>query len=134
VLLFDVDHFKAYNDHYGHPAGDECLRRVALALSAAMRRPGDVLARYGGEEFVAILPDTGAEGAREVANAARQEVERLVLSHTAGVDGIVTVSVGVASAHAGEADLTTGALIEQADKALYRAKHEGRNRVFVAGT
>jgi len=134
VLLFDVDHFKAYNDHYGHPAGDECLRRVAAALSAAMRRPGDVLARYGGEEFVAILPDTGPDGAREVAHVARQEVERLALLHSAGVDGIVTVSVGVASAYAGAADLTPGALIEQADKALYRAKHEGRNRVFVAGT
>lgn len=134
VLLFDVDHFKAYNDHYGHPAGDECLRRVAAALSKAVRRPGDVLARYGGEEFVAILPDTAAAGALEVANAAKEEVERLVLLHTASVEGIVTVSIGVASANGAAVDWTTGALIDQADKALYRAKHDGRNRVVVAGT
>lgn len=134
LVLFDVDHFKTYNDRYGHPAGDECLRRVAAALSNAMRRPGDVLARYGGEEFVAILPDTAAGGAREVANAAREQVERLELRHTASVEGIVTVSVGVASTNGGTLDLTPGALIEQADKALYRAKDEGRNRVVVAGT
>ncbi|MCD2514299.1 GGDEF domain-containing protein [Comamonas endophytica] len=133
VLLFDVDHFKAYNDRYGHPAGDECLRRVAAALSQAIRRPGDVLARYGGEEFIAVLPDTDADGALAVGNAAREEVERLKLPHGASVQGIVTVSCGVASAFRGLLDPTTGALIEQADKALYRAKDQGRNRVVVAG-
>jgi len=99
-----------------------------------MRRPGDVLARYGGEEFVAILPDTPADGARAVANAARLEVARLLLRHEASADGIVTVSAGIASAHAASVDLTSAALIGQADKALYRAKHEGRNRVVVAET
>lgn len=134
LVLFDVDHFKSYNDNYGHPAGDECLRRVAAALSMAMRRPGDVLARYGGEEFVAILPDTPAEGARAVANAARLEVARLVLPHDASADGIVTVSAGIAAADAASVNLTPAALIGQADKALYRAKHAGRNRVVVADT
>jgi diguanylate cyclase (GGDEF)-like protein len=134
VVLFDVDHFKSYNDNYGHPAGDDCLRQVAAALSSAMRRPGDVLARYGGEEFVAILPDTPADGARAVANAARLEVARLLLRHDASTDGIVTVSAGIASAMGGDVDLRPGALIAQADKALYRAKHEGRNRVVVAET
>lgn len=134
LVLFDVDHFKSYNDNYGHPAGDDCLRRVAAALSMAMRRPGDVLARYGGEEFVAILPDTPADGAREVANAARLEVARLALRHDASADGIVTVSAGIASANAASVDLTPAALIGPADKALYRAKHAGRNRVVVAET
>lgn len=132
VLLFDVDHFKAYNDRYGHPAGDECLRRVAASLSQSMRRPGDVLARYGGEEFIAVLPDTDAAGALEVGNAARQEVERLELPHTANVAGIVTISGGVACAAWGAAAPTPSTLIEQADKALYRAKHQGRNQVVVA--
>lgn len=132
VVLFDVDHFKAYNDHYGHPAGDECLRLVAASLSKAMRRPGDVLARYGGEEFIAILPETSAEGARDVANAAREEVERLALRHVAGVDGIVTVSGGIASVTFGMTDMTPGAFTEAADQALYRAKKQGRNRVVVA--
>lgn len=132
VLLFDVDHFKAYNDQYGHPAGDECLRLVAASLSMAMRRPADVLARYGGEEFVAILPDTDVDGARDVANAAREEVERLALPHGASAQGIVTVSGGVASANWAAGDLTADAFVEQADQALYRAKKEGRNRVVVA--
>lgn len=132
VVLFDVDHFKTYNDNYGHPAGDDCLRRVAAALTMAMRRPGDVLARYGGEEFVAILPDTPTVGAQEVANAARLEVARLVLPHDASADGIITVSAGIAAADAASVDLTPAALIGQADKALYRAKHAGRNRVVVA--
>ncbi|MET1115921.1 MAG: sensor domain-containing diguanylate cyclase [Comamonas sp.] len=134
IVLFDVDHFKAYNDQYGHPAGDECLRLVAASLATALRRPGDVLARYGGEEFIVILPDTAADGAREVANAARQEVERLALRHIASEQGIVTVSGGVASATLGAADLTAGAFIETADKALYRAKNAGRNRVVVTAT
>jgi len=133
LVLFDVDHFKAYNDHYGHLAGDECLRMVAAALSKAMRRPGDVLARYGGEEFVAILPDTAADGARAVANAAREEVARLALDHVASAEGIVTVSGGVAAATSAAADLTASAVIEQADQALYRAKKQGRNRVVVTG-
>jgi len=96
-----------------------------------MRRPGDVLARYGGEEFVAILPDTDVDGAREVADAARQEVARRALRHGWGLAGIVTVSGGVASAAGGASDLSAGALIEQADKALYRAKSAGRNRVVL---
>jgi diguanylate cyclase (GGDEF)-like protein len=131
VLLFDVDYFKAYNDQYGHPAGDECLRQVAASLSKAIRRPGDVLARYGGEEFIAVLPDTSNEGAQDVANAARQEVERLMMPHAANPQSVVTVSGGVASANWESSQVLPGELIEQADKALYRAKHQGRNRVVV---
>lgn len=131
VLLFDVDYFKAYNDQYGHPAGDECLRQVAASLSGSIRRPGDVLARYGGEEFIAVLPDTSCDSAQDVANRARQEVERMLLPHTSSAQGVVTVSGGVAATGGEAGAATPGALIEQADKALYRAKRQGRNRVVV---
>jgi diguanylate cyclase (GGDEF)-like protein len=131
LLMLDVDHFKAFNDRYGHPAGDEGLRLVAAATDAAMRRPGDLLARYGGEEFVAILPGTDMAAAMGVAERVRQNVADISLAHDASPWGHVTVSIGVSSL-VPEQDGACSALIESADAALYAAKTEGRNRVRIA--
>ncbi|MBI3131834.1 MAG: diguanylate cyclase [Acidobacteria bacterium] len=131
VILLDVDQFKAYNDHYGHPAGDEVLRRVARALVLTKRRTTDLVARYGGEEFVAVLPDTDAEGAGLVAEAMRASVEALAIPHAhSGTGGRLTLSLGVATWQGamGGDPLT---LLKAADQALYRAKQGGRNRVSV---
>jgi diguanylate cyclase (GGDEF)-like protein len=128
VLVCDIDRFKGYNDAFGHPAGDQCLRNVAHALSDAMVRGGDFVARYGGEEFAAILPDTPLEGAKVVAERMRAAVEALAIPHPASENGHVTASFGVASGIAmPEADPLK--LIELADKALYEAKAQGRNRI-----
>ena len=131
TIIFDVDHFKNYNDIYGHLAGDDCLRQVASALSGAMRRPGDILARYGGEEFFAILPDTDGQGALEVANSARERIESLMLVHAGSDIGIVTVSCGVATADWNDTNLTSEKLIDLSDQALYAAKRLGRNRCIL---
>jgi diguanylate cyclase (GGDEF)-like protein len=129
VVLCDIDHFKAYNDHYGHVAGDECLRQVAAALARSCKRAIDVAARYGGEEFALLLPDTPAAGALHVAQAARHELRALALPHAASpTSSIVTFSAGVATFSA-EADNVSSDLTRRADEALYRAKHLGRDRV-----
>ncbi|MBY0396018.1 MAG: diguanylate cyclase, partial [Thermoleophilia bacterium] len=126
LILLDVDHFKTYNDHYGHQRGDDCLRRVASALSAGAKRPGDQVARYGGEEFAVLLPRTGLEGAVAVAESLRSRVEALGLEHPAApTPGRVTVSAGVASRLPGRQG-TADALIGAADRAIYQAKREGR--------
>jgi diguanylate cyclase (GGDEF)-like protein len=131
LIMIDVDHFKAYNDHYGHPQGDECLRQVAKILHDQVKRPGDMLARYGGEEFVALLTHTGIEGATAVAEALRASVDRLHLEHAcSAVSDHVTVSVGVASAIP-DRNSTPDDLVSAADQALYEAKHQGRNRVII---
>lgn len=132
ILMFDVDYFKMFNHEYGHPAGDDCLRRVANALSASLRRPGDFIARYGGEEFVAILGDTDAAGAAFVASTAASQVQGLLFRHARGVGGRVTVSCGVAACDwQGDGETPSG-LLKKADLALYRAKELGRNRVELA--
>lgn len=129
VLMCDVDHFKSYNDLYGHLAGDVCLREVARALSAAVRRGGDLVARYGGEEFALVLPATDLRGAVQVAEGARARVQGLALPHArSDAAPVVTVSVGVAWASAEEAD-EAAELLRRADLALYEAKRAGRNRV-----
>ena len=131
VLLCDVDGFKAYNDRYGHLAGDACLRQVAAALGRATGRAGDLAARYGGEEFALVLPFTDPAGARAVAERVRARVAELEIPHAASVTaGVVTISVGVASAQAGPG-AEPGDLLRQADAALYAAKQRGRNRVAV---
>ena len=128
VVLFDVDHFKAYNDHYGHPAGDECLKQVAAALARTCKRGIDVAARYGGEEFALLLPDTPAAGAMQVAENARREIAALAIAHAKSPTAdLVTFSAGVASLNA-ERDATPRDLVSRADEALYRAKQLGRNR------
>jgi diguanylate cyclase (GGDEF)-like protein len=126
VVILDCDEFKAYNDNYGHFAGDECLRRLADSLAAQVHRPADVVARLGGEEFVLLLPNTGARDALILAERARQDIADLQLPHAARSSGVVTISCGVAST-VPHADQTPLALMEEADKALYQAKANGRN-------
>ena len=136
LIMVDVDRFKAYNDHYGHQGGDACLRVVAATVGATIRRAADLVARYGGEEFAVLLPETDAEGAEAVAERLRREVEALELQHAArGTEGgIVTVSVGLAALRPAScrAARDAAALVAAADKALYRAKQSGRNRVMRA--
>jgi diguanylate cyclase (GGDEF)-like protein len=128
VLMMDIDHFKLYNDHYGHQQGDECLREVARTLAAQVGRPGDLLARYGGEEFVAVLPQTAREGALKVAEGMCQAVRSLAIKHSASrVDDNLTISLGLAAVVPTQ-DSTRGALLRAADQALYQAKQQGRNR------
>jgi len=142
--MIDVDRFKAFNDHYGHVAGDRCLQSVALALSTATGRAGDVVARYGGEEFAVLLPGAGEDQAWAVAERLREAVRALGIEHARGCeDGIVTISVGVASLQPAGREVTTGAprvgvdmahaLFRQADAALYRAKQCGRDQTMVYG-
>lgn len=132
LLMIDVDFFKRYNDHYGHQAGDACLKLIAATVSGAMLRGTDLLARYGGEELVVILPDTDWQGTQQVAERVLDAVTALALPHTrSDVAGYVTVSIGGTSripsyGTAGETLLT------EADAALYRAKEAGRNRVVMA--
>jgi len=132
VIMVDIDCFKAYNDSHGHLEGDDCLKKVASALQRGLHRPADLLVRYGGEEFMALLPDTGQEGALIVAIAMKEEVAALQLLHgSSTVSPRVTVSIGIASVTPGE-DMPVEHLIDEADRALYRAKLEGRNRICVS--
>jgi diguanylate cyclase (GGDEF)-like protein len=126
--LLDVDHFKQFNDLYGHPAGDECLRLVAEAIELAIRRPGDVAARYGGEEFAVILLDTAAEGAARVAETVRAAIEALAIPHGGCPSMRVTASIGVSTVTP-TPEITPRLLIGLADQALYQAKRQGRNRI-----
>jgi diguanylate cyclase (GGDEF)-like protein/PAS domain S-box-containing protein len=129
LILCDIDCFKNYNDHYGHRAGDDCLRRVAQALASCAQRAADLVARYGGEEFVLILPQTPLEGALRVAESMRRTVEKLAIQHAGSiVKPIVTLSLGVASVVPAQ-HMQANRLIEIADQALYQAKETGRNKV-----
>jgi two-component system chemotaxis family response regulator WspR len=132
LLLCDVDHFKLYNDHLGHPAGDLCLKKTAAVLTGQLKRPADLAARYGGEEFAVLLPDTDLAGALRVGAACRAGLEQLALPHPGAPRGVVTMSMGVACIVPGEDD-TLEDLIARADAALYEAKGNGRNRVEAAG-
>ncbi len=129
LLLCDIDSFKAYNDRYGHQAGDQCLIRVAATIVGALHRPGDFCARFGGEEFVVILPKTSLPGAQKVAERIRAHVEALAIEHRdAPTTAVVTISVGVAVLS--DQDLQRyEQLVQQADRALYQAKEQGKNRV-----
>lgn len=131
LLLIDVDHFKRYNDLYGHVAGDECLRRVAEALRTLAKRPTDVCARYGGEEFALILAETPLSGAVAVAEQAVAAVRDMRIEHGASEHGCVTISAGVASALPEEA-YDPAPLVDAADEALYAAKRQGRDRAVAA--
>lgn len=127
LLLIDVDHFKHYNDRYGHQAGDDLLRRVAQAVSTHARRPRDLPARYGGDELAVILPETSGLTAYAIADAIVDEVRALAIPHAdSGVAPVVTVSIGVASCDPGS-DTRPDLLIRRTDVALYRAKELGRN-------
>lgn len=130
LLLIDVDHFKSFNDLYGHLAGDDCLRRIAGALRSAAARTEDVVARYGGEELAVILPNTNAAGAATVAEKIVAAIAELALPHAGAPKGVVSVSCGSATvvATAGSSGDAAEALIEAADRALYAAKSAGRDR------
>jgi len=128
LLMLDVDHFKHYNDHYGHVAGDDCLKALALALVKAERRAGRLVARYGGEEFVVLMPETTETEAMAAARHLQKEIWALALPHAETEPGIVTVSLGVVSM-VPTMEHAPDSLLRQADAALYRAKHLGRNRV-----
>jgi diguanylate cyclase (GGDEF)-like protein/PAS domain S-box-containing protein len=132
LLLIDADHFKRYNDTYGHVRGDSCLKQIAEAALDVVLRPGDLVARYGGEEFAVVLPGTDENGARAVAEDICQAVRNRRLPHEGNAPGIVTVSVGCATI-VPQRGKSPQDLIESADQALYRAKGRGRNRVVVAG-
>jgi diguanylate cyclase (GGDEF)-like protein len=128
LLLADVDHFKKVNDTYGHPAGDEVLRRVGEALVRNFLRKEDFVARYGGEEFAVVMMDASLEDARGLAERVRKSVRGLLIEH--GVHSIdVTISIGLSSLLPGE---TASAWVDRADRALYDAKTKGRDRVVVA--
>jgi diguanylate cyclase (GGDEF)-like protein len=132
LVMIDIDAFKAFNDAHGHQVGDQCLRRVATEIREALTRPGDLVARYGGEEFAAILPSTPARGAHAVAEMLRSRVESLATPHSGATSGVVTISLGVATASPGAAS-SPETLVAAADEALYRAKRAGKNRVESAG-
>lgn len=132
VIMLDVDHFKAYNDHYGHQQGDECLRRVGEVLLTTVRRAGELVARYGGEEFVVVLPGTSVIHAMAVAESIRANIQAAGIAHAhSGVAAVVTVSLGVAVGIPTQGD-ACDALVHAADAALYRAKDQGRNRVVLS--
>ncbi len=130
VIICDIDHFKLYNDHYGHVQGDECLRTVAQAIRQSLFRPGDMVARYGGEEFVVLLPETELVDAIDIAERIRRTVQALAIEHLKSESlPQVTLSLGVAYCHP-QSTQAPMSLVEHADKALYRAKNAGRNRVW----
>jgi diguanylate cyclase (GGDEF)-like protein len=129
LVLCDVDSFKAYNDHYGHQAGDECLKQVAAALRSCCRRPADMAARYGGEEFALILPETELGAAVQIAEAAKDAVAQLrIAHHKSPTASVVTISGGIAILfQVGE--ISAQQLIKVADQHLFEAKRLGRNRI-----
>ncbi len=132
MLMIDVDWFKAFNDRYGHPAGDECLKRVSRAIEATLPRPGDVVARFGGEEFAVLLPNTDEAAAAVMADRIRRAVLALAIEHDACPALVVTISAGVAAFAPTAFELGLESLVRRADQALYRAKHLGRNVVACA--
>jgi diguanylate cyclase (GGDEF)-like protein len=132
LILSHGDNFKAFNDCYGHQAGDDCLRQVATALSSAGRRPADLPARYGGEEFAMILPGTVVDGAVDVAQSVSRVIAGLAIPHARSEPGRITISQGIASL-APEKESSPEDLIQRADQALYQAKQQGRNRYVVFG-
>jgi len=131
LIMVDVDQFKHFNDHYGHLAGDDCLRALAQVMTQTVRRAGDLVARYGGEEFVVLLPGASAHGAMETARNILHEVRSLAMPHAETPPGFVTVSLGVASLMPSEQHATKD-LVRAADAAMYRAKQSGRNCLQMA--
>ncbi len=131
VLMIDVDHFKPYNDNYGHPAGDRCLKQITQAIKGCLQRPSDLLGRYGGEEFIALLPETDAAGARHIGQCINRAIRELSLEHRhSPVAGHVTVSIGGATCNHSMGH-TLEEIIKSADRALYKIKHNGRDAALI---
>jgi diguanylate cyclase (GGDEF)-like protein len=127
--MIDIDHFKVFNDTYGHLAGDQALIRIAEAIKDVIRRPGDLAARYGGEEFVVMLMNTNGEVVEIVAEKIRRKVEELGIKNEK-INTVLTVSLGVASIIPND-KMAAEKIIDSADKALYKAKEDGRNKIVV---
>lgn len=132
VLMLDIDRFKSFNDTYGHPAGDACIRAVAEAVRSVLRRPTDLAGRYGGEEFAVLLPNTDEAGVAVTGERIRRAVQALALTHAGSEFGIVTVSVGGAVLTPPIGVIGPAAFVEAADAALYAAKRGGRNGTRMA--
>jgi diguanylate cyclase (GGDEF)-like protein len=128
LIMIDLDYFKSFNDHYGHPMGDHCLRDVASAIAAVPQRPADLVARYGGEEIVVLLPNTDLTGTETVAQLIVDAVRALRIPHFGNPEGIVTISCGAAAFEPAKDPYAVVKLVERADEALYNAKRAGRNR------
>jgi diguanylate cyclase (GGDEF)-like protein len=134
LAVIDIDHFKRFNDRYGHQRGDQCLRLVASAVGSCARRSGDIAARYGGEEFVLLLPGADAAAAPACAEQVRSAVEAMGLEHADNPpSGLITVSVGIATLDPvpDTVSISSEDLFAAADAALYEAKRSGRNRTMV---
>jgi len=131
LILIDIDLFKKYNDHYGHVQGDECLKSVSTLIKKNITRENDLAARYGGEEFAIVLPGTDYVGAFIIAEKIRTDVERSAIQHCESAANVVTISIGISALSGSKAD-TPEQLIDIADKALYVAKSNGRNRTVIS--
>jgi len=127
--MFDIDHFKKYNDMYGHQAGDECLKQVADLLQSVFHRSTDLVARFGGEEFVVILFDTDQSAAMTLAEKAHDTILNAAIAHTGNEQGVVTICGGVATTNHRGPVKNSETLLKQADEALYQSKELGRNRI-----
>ena len=132
--MLDVDHFKKFNDNYGHPSGDACLRQIASVIAMQVTRPADLPARYGGEEFVVLLPATSQCGVATVAERIREAVAALQIPHAYSCEKTVTVSIGGATVDPCSIGMDPTNLIVAADTALYEAKRDGRNRFKFASS
>ena len=133
LILCDIDYFKQYNDTYGHQRGDQCLQRVAQAIRAALKRPGDLVARYGGEEFAIVLPLTSALQAANICTTIQTIIRDLALDHAGSqVSSLVTISMGLASTEPALSRISTETLVSMADAALYVAKQHGRDQYQIA--
>ena len=133
VIMIDIDHFKAFNDHYGHGVGDECLRQIARAVAATLHRPGDFFARYGGEEFCAILPNCDNQCALTVAEKIQTAIADLAILHAcSSISEHVTISIGIAARPVSYEEDPHLTIQREADEALYSAKLQGRNRIVVS--
>ena len=133
LMMIDIDFFKAYNDAYGHLAGDTCLRQVAQTVSSVVNRPGDLVARFGGEEFVVLLPGTDRDGALVIAQAIQRAIQKLSIEHrSSSISKRLTLSIGIASEVPATSKVGPEKLLAEADKALYKSKSLGRNAISFA--
>ncbi|WP_045214677.1 diguanylate cyclase [Desulfonatronovibrio magnus] len=129
LLMLDIDHFKLYNDNYGHSAGDECLKKIATTIESSLSRPADLAARFGGEEFACVLPETDLDGAKNIAEKIHKNIFDLAIPHEySPVSSIITMSIGIA-ATIPKNGLSVENFIQNADKMLYEAKRSGRNSI-----